>query len=67
MTGTGLFVVLEKAWAGVDDFYPQLAVDNCGKILKFNTREEAEKYCKNELQDGQVIEIIGGVREYQNG
>ena len=54
----GIFVVLEKAWAGVDDFYPQLAVDICGKILKFNTREEAEEYSKTELQDGQVIRIM---------
>jgi len=54
---TGIYVILEKAWAGVDNFYPQLAVDNCGKIMKFDTHEEAEKYSKEELQDGQVIEI----------
>ena len=54
----GIFVVLEKAWAGVDDFYSQLAVDKYGKILKFNTREEAEEYSKTELQDGQVIRIM---------
>ncbi len=53
----GIFVVLEKAWAGVDDFYPQLAVDTCGKILKFNTRKKAEKYSNSEIQDGQVIEV----------
>ena len=55
--GIGMFVVLEKAWAGVDDFYPQLAVDQCGKILKFNTRKKAEEYSNSELQDGQVIEV----------
>ena len=56
----GLFVVLEKAWAGVDDFYPQLAVDIEGKILKFNTRAEAEEYSNSELQDGQIIELTEG-------
>ena len=56
---TGIYVVLEKAWANVDDYYPQLAVDQCGKILKFNTQKEAEKYSQTELQDGQVIQING--------
>jgi len=40
---TGIYVILEKAWAGVDDFYPQLAVDKYGKILKFSTQEKAER------------------------
>lgn len=53
----GLFVVLEKAWAGVDDFYPQLAVDIEGKILKFDSRKKAEQYAQSECQDGQVIKV----------
>ena len=53
----GIFVILEKAWAGVDDFYPQLAVDKYGKILKFSTQEKAKKYSEQELQNGQVIRI----------
>ena len=56
---TGIYVILEKAWAGVDDFYPELATDNSGRIMKFNTRKEAEEYSKTELQDGQVIKIMG--------
>ncbi len=54
-----LFVVLEKAWAYMDDFYPQLAVDAEGKILKFDVLEEAEEYSDSELQEGQVVQIKG--------
>jgi len=34
-----------------------LAVDSDGNVLKFNTKEEAQKYSDEELQKGQVIEI----------
>ena len=53
---SGIFVILEKAWAGESDFYPQLAVNIEGKIIKFSTRKEAEEYAK-ELQDGEIIRI----------
>jgi len=52
-----MYVILESAWVNEDEFYPQLATDEDGRIMKFKTRKEAEKFAKK-LQKGQVVEVI---------
>jgi len=55
--GEKMYVVLETFRATTNMYYPQLVKYSDGKVLKFNTKEEAQKYSDEELQKGQVIEI----------
>jgi hypothetical protein len=50
------YVVLEAGWSNVDDLYPRIVTDEEGKVMKFETKEEAER-CAKECQLGLVVEV----------